>query len=146
MTPPSGVGGLARPHRILLVEDDPAEARLLEEAFELAGGGVTLERAADGEAALARLRSGGDRIDLLLLPLHLPGPGGRELLAELKGSPETRRIPALVLSSGGSEADVLATWDAHANAFLRKPGNLDDLAALAGSIRRFWLRSVQLPG
>lgn len=135
---------------ILLVEDNLADLRLAQEVLKEAQLDHELLVARDGEQAMRMVRKQGEyatikRPDLILLDLNLPRKHGREVLAEIKADPLLRRIPVLVLSTSKAESDVAACYDSHANCFLTKPVALDDFSRLAGLIRDFWFRSVQLP-
>lgn len=135
---------------ILLVEDNLADLRLAQEVLKEAQLAHDLLVARDGEQAMRILRREGEyatakRPDLVLLDLNLPRKHGREVLAEIKTDPSLKRIPVLILSTSKAESDVAACYDAHANCFLTKPVALDEFSALAGLIRDFWFRCVQLP-
>ena len=135
---------------ILLVEDNPADARLVREALAEGGVSAALHWVASGEDALSFLRPAGSqpaagRPDLVLLDLNLPGLNGHEVLAEIKGDPALLRIPVVVLTSSANPSDVLAAYGAHANAYLIKPEDYDEFLSLVGSIRNHWLTSVLLP-
>jgi two-component system, chemotaxis family, response regulator Rcp1 len=140
----------ARILEILLVEDNPGDVRLTREALkeswistnlEVAGDGVEALQLLNGEKGKAPLRP-----DLILLDLNLPRMGGRELLAELKASPELRQIPVVVLSSSDAEDDVRSAYDLHANCYVVKPVALDRYLAAVRGIEQFWNSLVKLPG
>src|SRR5690242_7753622 len=100
-----------RPIEILLIEDNPADARLTQEALRAAGIAGDLHHVRRGDEALAYLRREGvheqaERPGLILLDLNLPGRSGHEVLAEIKGDPELRRIPVIVLSSSQAPEDI----------------------------------------
>jgi len=135
---------------ILLVEDSPADIRLTEEALRDSPIVDTLHVARDGEEAMDFLHqrgahSGAPRPDLVLLDLNLPRKDGREVLEELKGDPEMRRIPIVVLTTSASEADILRSYDLHVNSFVTKPVDLDEFSNVVHSIQGFWGGVVQLP-
>jgi chemotaxis family two-component system response regulator Rcp1 len=139
-----------KPPVILLVEDNPADVRLACEVLEEAGVSGALMIARDGEQALKMARSegeyaGGPTPDLILLDLNLPRKSGLEVLAQLKQSPELRRIPVLILTTSRADSDVFACYDSHANAFLTKPVDMNQFSELATLIRDFWFGAVQLP-
>lgn len=136
--------------RILLVEDNPGDVRLTEEALKEANVSTTLTVASDGVEALDRLLQRGRfadavRPDLILLDLNLPRKDGREVLAEIKSNPELKRIPVVVLSTSVAEDDVVFTYNLHANCYIAKPVDLDGFLEVIQSIRDFWLGIVQLP-
>ncbi|MFG6440153.1 response regulator [Roseateles sp. LKC17W] len=136
---------------ILLVEDNPADMRLIREALDEDGMGTTaLHWSTSGESALDYLHARGDHAgralpDLVLLDLNLPGLNGHEVLAEIKNDTALRRIPVVVLTSSAARNDVLAAYDAHANAYIVKPDSYDSVLTLVGSLRRYWRDTVLLP-
>jgi two-component system, chemotaxis family, response regulator Rcp1 len=144
------IGTDAEPIEILLVEDSPGDVRLTREAFKDAKVHVNLHVASDGTEAMAFLRSEGDyadvpRPDLILLDLNLPKKDGREVLAEIKESPTLKSIPVVVLTTSASEADILRSYNLHANCFITKPVGLNGFLDVVKSIDNFWLTVVKLP-
>lgn len=136
---------------ILLVEDNPADVRLTQEALkEAAHARTRLHVAGDGVEALEFLHRQGSftaapRPDLMLLDLNLPRVDGRQVLAEVKGDPELRRIPVVVLTTSPSEDDILHAYDQHVNSYIRKPVDLDQFLHVLRAIDDYWLGSVSLP-
>lgn len=135
---------------ILLVEDNPADVRLVREAVSEHALEATLHWVANGEAALAFVRRQGEHHaapepDLVLLDLNLPGVHGHEVLQTLKSDPTTLHIPVVVLSSSSQPSDVLRAYRNHGNAYVVKPGDFDEFLALVGSIQSYWLDTVLLP-
>jgi two-component system, chemotaxis family, response regulator Rcp1 len=135
-------------HRILLVEDNPADVFLLREALHNSGVRFELMTATDGEKALRMLFDEADQTpspDLILLDLNLPKVNGHMLLRRIKSDPRTETIPAIVMSSSGAASDVTLAYSEHANCYIRKPANLDELFHTVMAIKSFWLDVVQLP-
>ena len=136
---------------ILLVEDNPADVRLTQEALKEAANATTrLHVAGDGVEALEFLHREGafasaPRPDLMLLDLNLPRVDGRQVLAQVKGDPELRRIPVVVLTTSPSEDDILHAYDQHVNSYIRKPVDLDSFLDVLKAIDDYWLGSVVLP-
>ena len=136
---------------ILLVEDNPADVRLTQEALkEAAHARTRLHVAGDGVEAMEFLHregsfAGAPRPDLMLLDLNLPRVDGRQVLAEVKGDPELRRIPVVVLTTSPSEDDILHAYDQHVNSYIRKPVDLDQFLHVLRAIDDYWLGSVSLP-
>jgi two-component system, chemotaxis family, response regulator Rcp1 len=136
---------------ILLVEDNPADVRLTQEALkEAAHARTRLHVAGDGVEALEFLHregsfAGAPRPDLVLLDLNLPRVDGRQVLAEVKGDPDLRRIPVVVLTTSPSEDDILHAYDQHVNSYIRKPVDLDQFLHVLRAIDDYWLGSVSLP-
>jgi chemotaxis family two-component system response regulator Rcp1 len=130
---------------ILLVEDNPADARLVREAVAENDIDATLHCAADGAQALAWLRAAQPLPDLVLLDLNLPGLGGKEVLREMKADPALKRIPVVVLTSSAAPQDVFDAYDAHVNSYMVKPNDFDAFLAMVGMIETYWLKAAQLP-
>jgi CheY-like chemotaxis protein len=135
---------------VLLVEDNPGDVRLTQEAFGEGEMAVNLSVAQDGVEALAFLRREGNYADaplpdIILLDLNLPKKDGREVLAELKQEPNLKRIPVIVLTTSKAELDILKVYDLHANCYLSKPVDLDEFTKLVKSVQDFWFTVVQLP-
>lgn len=135
---------------ILMVEDNPADVRLTQEAFKDAKMLNHMNVVEDGEAAMEFLRREGryadaPRPDLVLLDLNLPKKDGREVLEEIKDDPELRRIPVVVLTTSGDEKDILRAYDHHVNAYVTKPVDLDNFMKIVELVEDFWLTVVKLP-
>ena len=138
------------PVNILLVEDNPGDVLLTQEAFREGRYLPNLSVVEDGEEALIFLRRQGIykdafRPDLILLDLNLPRKDGRELLAEVKEDLDLRYIPIIVLTTSNAEQDVRRAYKLHANCYLTKPIDMDDFVKKVRSIEEFWLNVVRLP-
>jgi CheY-like chemotaxis protein len=138
------------PIEILLVEDSPGDARLAREALQDAKVRNHLHWVDNGEEAMSFLRKEGKharvpRPDLILLDLNLPRKDGREVLAEIKGDADLKRIPVVILTVSKDEEDVLKTYNLHANCFITKPIDLNQFIKIVKSIEDFWLTVVKLP-
>jgi CheY-like chemotaxis protein len=131
--------------RILLVEDNRADAILLQEALRAADVSSPVDHVTDGEQALAHQRETNTPPSLMLLDLNLPRMDGREVLATVKADPELRDIPVIILTTSSAPKDVELAYSRGANAFVRKPLGMDRLVEAAASIRDFWLRTATLP-
>jgi CheY-like chemotaxis protein len=141
----------SRQIEILLIEDNPGDARLTQEAMRAAKMTNVLHVVEDGVQAMEFLRQrsrfkDAPRPDLILLDLNLPKKDGRAVLAEVKADPDLRRIPVVVLTTSRSEEDVMQAYDMHANAYVTKPVNLDQFMRIVALIDEFWLKVVTLPG
>ncbi|MBA2530818.1 MAG: response regulator [Nocardioidaceae bacterium] len=133
--------------QILMIEDNATDVLLTREA--LAEGHVLndLEVMCRGEEALAHLYDPAvSRPDLILLDLHLPGMSGQDVLIRLKNAPDLRSIPVVVLTTSDDEADVLAAYKHHVNAYVRKPVDLTtSFISIVSQTSNFWLSIVTLP-
>lgn len=135
---------------ILVIEDNPGDVRLLEEAFRELQADIRMHVARDGAEGLEyifRQRPAGltHRPDIILLDLNLPKVNGHDVLAKIKTNPDTCRIPVIVLTSSRAEADIRRAYDSHANAYLRKPATLEGLLSAAQQIKSFWMETATLP-
>ncbi len=138
------------PAEVLLVEDSPAEARLLAEAIAGCQPPIRQVLAMNGEDALDYLRrkgpyAGTKRPQLILLDLNLPRKDGREVLEDIKQDPELRRIPVVVLTTSSAESDVRRAYESHANCFITKPAELPEYRSVVRAVVDFWLRIARLP-
>ncbi|MCT9932656.1 response regulator [Planotetraspora sp. A-T 1434] len=138
------------PIEVLLVEDDPGDVLLTQEAFAYNKVGNRLHVVNDGEQALAFLRGEGlygsaPRPDLILLDLNLPRVDGFEVLQEIKNDPALRGIPVVILTTSEAEQDILRGYDLHANAYVSKPVDFDQFIRVVRQIDDFWVTVVKLP-
>jgi chemotaxis family two-component system response regulator Rcp1 len=144
------IGTDAAPIEVLLVEDNPADVRLTQEAFKDAKVHINLRIAPDGEKAMAFLRREGEHTDvplpdLILLDLNLPQKDGREVLKEIKENPKLKSIPVVILTTSESAEDILRSYQVQANCYITKPVNLDGFLKVVERIDSFWLSVVKLP-
>ena len=140
----------APPVEILLVEDNPGDVRLTQEALKEGKVYNNLHWAKDGVEALEFLKRQGKhanapRPDIILLDLNLPKKDGREVLAQIKKDGELKQIPVVVLTTSEAEEDVLKSYELHANCYVTKPVDLEKFIHVVQSIDRFWLTVVTLP-
>jgi CheY-like chemotaxis protein len=139
-----------KPIQILLVEDNPGDVRLTIEAFKDGKVFHTMHVATDGVEALAFLRHEGQyvqapRPDIILLDLNLPRKDGREVLQEIKGDDNLKRIPVVILTTSAAEQDILESYNLHANCYITKPVDLDQFLKVVHWVEDFWLTIVRLP-
>ena len=140
----------SRPIEVLLVEDDPGDVLMTQEAFADYKIANRLTVVTNGEDAIAYMRKRGrfadvPTPDLVLLDLNLPRRNGREVLREIKEDPELRRVPVVVLTTSEAEEDVLASYLLHANAYVRKPVDFEQFVAAVRAIDDFFITVVRLP-
>jgi chemotaxis family two-component system response regulator Rcp1 len=141
---------IGKPIEILLVEDNPGDVRLTQEAFNDGKILNKLHVVGDGIEALAFLNQEGEyadvpRPELILLDLNLPRKDGRDVLAEIKADGDLRRIPVVVLTTSCSEEDILKSYDLNANCYITKPVDLNQFIKVVKSIEDFWMTIVKLP-
>ena len=135
---------------ILLVEDNPGDVRLTQEAFKESKIYNRIHVVYDGVEALAFLHRKGEyadvpRPDVILLDLNLPKKDGREVLAEIKKDPKLKRIPVVILTTSEAEQDIVKTYNLHANCYITKPVDLERFITVVKSIETFWFGVVKLP-
>ena len=135
---------------VLLVEDDPGDVLMTQEAFEHNKVRNRLTVVSDGVSALEYLRREGEHADaptpdLILLDLNLPRMDGREVLQELKADERLRQIPVVVLTTSEAEEDVVRSYSLHANAYVTKPVDFDAFITVVRQIDEFFVEVVRLP-
>lgn len=135
---------------VLLVEDDPGDVLLTTDALEDCHLGLNLHVVGDGEDAMRFLRRDGEfaampRPALVLLDLNLPRRGGLEVLADLKADPDLRSIPVVVLTTSQAEADIMRSYELHANAYVIKPIDAAKFADAIRQIDEFFLILTERP-
>lgn len=141
---------VARPIEILMVEDNPGDARLTREALKSSKMLNTLHVVEDGAAALDFLYrrppyEGAVRPDLVLLDLDLPKIDGRQVLATIKSDPALKVIPVVVLTASEAEEDIVRAYSLAANCYVTKPVDLQQFNRIVRSIEDFWLTIVSVP-
>jgi CheY-like chemotaxis protein len=144
------VTGELVPINILLVEDNPGDVRLTQEAFKDGMLHNQLHVVMDGEAAMDCLHRRGqyenaERPDLILLDLNIPKMNGREVLAAIKQDPDLKRIPVVVLTTSQDEQDVLESYKNFASSYIVKPVNMEKFIKVVSSFKQYWLSVVKLP-
>jgi two-component system, chemotaxis family, response regulator Rcp1 len=135
---------------ILLVEDNLGDIRLTQEALKdskvINKINVVTNGLEAGDFLFQRENyQHAPEPDLIILDLNLPKKGGIELLAEIKEDHRLKKIPVIVLTSSKAEADILKSYNLHANCYISKPIDLEKFIRVVLSIEDFWLSIVTLP-
>lgn len=129
---------------ILIVEDNPADVRLMQEALRTLEPSVSVHVTSDGDEALRFLRRHGrfasaPRPRLIFLDFNLPKSGSRETLRQIKGDTALRLIPIAILTSSDAEKDISEAYELHANCYLTKAPDLDGFFHIIRWAAYFWL-------
>lgn len=138
---------------LLLAEDDPDDRILVKDALEEGRLSVDLRSVEDGEELMDYLRHRGRYADLeespypslILLDLKMPRKSGYQALEEIKGDPDLRRIPVVVLTTSKAEEDIVRAYESGANSFIIKPTNFGALVEAIKTLGRYWHEVVALP-
>jgi CheY-like chemotaxis protein len=143
-------GMTSYPIEVLLIEDNPADVRLMQEALKDSKVLNNLHVANDGETAMSFLRRKGQysmvpEPHLILLDLNLPGKDGREVLNEIKNDSALKHIPVVIVTTSAAEEDILKSYCQHANCYVTKPVDLDQFIKVVNAIEDFWFTIVKLP-
>ena len=138
------------PIDILVVEDNSGDARLIREVLNEHKIFNTLFIVNDGVEAMNFLLNKGKykdspKPDLIILDLNLPKKDGREVLAEIKENDDLKRIPVVIMTISQAEADILKSYNLHANCYVTKPIDLNQFIKVIKSIEEFWFSIVKLP-
>lgn len=142
--------GTQNPVRILVVDDDPGDVLMIEEALEDSDVDKVIDVVSDGQEAMEFLRREGRhtearRPDVILLDLNMPRMDGRQVLGEVKGDEDLRTIPIVVLTTSNADTDIVGSYTLQANAYVTKPIDLDDFNDVVRRIDEFFGRVVVLP-
>lgn len=135
---------------VLLVEDDPEDVDLTQEALESSRVLIKLNVVNNGEEALAYLRQEGkfqnvSFPDLIWLDLNLPGMSGQEILQEIRRDRSIKHIPVVVLTTSDADEDILKSYQLGANCYVQKPVGIAEFQQMLSSIENFWFTVVKLP-
>jgi CheY-like chemotaxis protein len=135
---------------ILLVDDDPADADLVQEALRESAVPSQVNVVPDGTEALAYLRGQGPYAaailpDLILLDLKMPRKSGLDVLAEIKADEALRRIPVILLTRSDAPEDILKAYDLQASCYITKPQDLEEFQRVMNTLKEFCLTIVKLP-
>lgn len=141
---------IIEPVNILIVEDNYADIRLVQEVFKEGKLYVSLDVVNDGIEAMAYLRKedkykDANRPDIILLDLNMPRKNGYEVLEEVKLDDNLKCIPVIVMTISKAEEDILRSYNLHANAYIVKPVGLNQFIEVIRSLEGFWLTIVRLP-
>jgi chemotaxis family two-component system response regulator Rcp1 len=141
---------MTSPHRILLIEDNLGDIRLVQEAYHETALAYELQVAQNGIEALAYLRQekpfeNAPRPQLILLDLNLPRKHGLEVLAEIKSDPDLHMIPVIVLTTSNDQQDICRSYEHQANSYITKPADLDAFIEVVKSLAHYWFSIVSLP-
>jgi CheY-like chemotaxis protein len=138
---------------ILMADDDEDDRLLAKDALEECRLANNLHFVVDGEDLMDYLYHRGKytqlinspRPGLILLDLNMPKKDGREALQEIKGDPELRLIPVIVLTTSKAEEDIYRTYDLGANSYIAKPVTFESLVSVMKALGKYWFEIVELP-
>ena len=135
---------------ILLVEDNPGDVRLTQEALRESNIQHHMDIVSDGEMAIKYLLNESPfeeapKPDIIFLDLNLPRKDGREALGIIKNNPRTRMIPVIILTTSEAEPDILQSYRLHANCSITKPVDINHFIQVFKRIEKFWFKTVALP-
>jgi CheY-like chemotaxis protein len=141
---------LIKTFNILLIEDNPADIRLIEEAFKESDINTELSVVNDGIKAMEFLKHGKNYEDapipdLILLDLNLPLKDGREVLKEIKDDINSKHIPVVIVTTSSTEKDVYETYANHANSYIVKPANVGLFIDIMKNLEFYWFDILKLP-
>jgi len=140
----------ARVRDLLIVDDDIDQAKLFEILLVDLGFDHRCHYAGSGSAAVAFLRKDppyedAPRPDLIILDVNMPGLDGCDTLRLIKSDPRLRCIPVVMFSASTNDDDMVRCYKQHANAYVRKPSDLESSLAVVRQIERFWFGTARLP-
>ncbi|HEX2865658.1 MAG TPA: response regulator [Ignavibacteriales bacterium] len=138
------------PWEIVLVEDNPGDIGLVEEALTDSGISFNLKAITNGREAVEYLKRENGRgylnpPDLIILDLNLPILGGLDVLREIKGDEKLEPIPVVILTTSEAERDIFNSYKLKANSYITKPVDFDEFVDIINNIKNYWLSIVKLP-
>ena len=136
------------PGTILLIEDDPADAALIQRAFQKVGVQNPIAHLSHGDTALAYLEGINEYVNrnkfplpiLIILDLKLPGMNGLQLLKWIRTKRELRLIPVVVLTGSADTTQVQAAYEAGANSYLLKPADRNEIIRVVEALEHYWVQ------
>lgn len=136
--------------KVLMIDDNPIELQLFSRMLKTVRVEGDVVGCSDGESALKYLNDmaakGDDSLpDIIFLDLNLPKMTGKQVLAEIKGSPMLKTVPIIVMSTSKDESEIRRCYELHANCYLTKPFDLEEYREFLENIEKFWFSMVQLP-
>ncbi|KPH95770.1 hypothetical protein AMS58_06215 [Pseudoalteromonas porphyrae] len=142
-----------KPIEILLIEDNPLDARLTIEALEenKIANLRHISHVTDGEQAIKYLSKefpfeSVKTPDIVLLDLNLPKISGYGVLQFVRSQSQLNKVPIIMLTSSTAEQDITSAYEQHVNAYIAKPVDFDDFLSILKNMEEFWLHAVELPG
>jgi len=134
---------------IMIAEDDLADINLIQSLLEKSPYLEKIEIVRNGQELMDNLNlkkyDSSLHPDLILLDLNMPKKNGRQVLSEMKIDPQFKKIPVIVFTSSGDEKDILDCYTLHANSYIRKPIDLNDMNDTLQYIEDYWFKTVSLP-
>ena len=133
--------------RVVAVEDNPADVRLIKEGVAAAGVELALTVYNSGRTAADRFRAidaetPADHPDLTLLDLNLPGASGLELLTLVRTETPFPGVPVVIISSSESRDDINRAYEHAANAYVTKPTDPDNYIDMIDATIEFWITTA----
>ncbi|MDJ0715022.1 MAG: response regulator [Prochloraceae cyanobacterium] len=139
------------PRRILLVEDDPNDVRLIQLSLSQYNFINQIDIAEDGEQALVYLhgQNGSPPTNplprLVLLDLKLPKINGIRVLETIRNHPRTSKLVVVVMTSSAEDRDLEACYEFGVNSYVVKPLNFEEFLEVTRRTGTYWMRINQIP-
>lgn len=142
-----------RPVRVLLVEDDPAHAEIIQRNLEQTRVPHQIVHVEDGQLALEYLYRQGQYADqqerpapdLVVLDLRLPRVNGLEVLHRIKSDQQLKKMPVVILTTSDSEVDMVQAYNSGAGSYLVKPVSFEQFSTLMQVFGVYWLTQNRYP-
>lgn len=136
--------------KILLVEDDPGDQKLISAALKVMDKSTDVIIVGSGEEGLKLLNEccegkRNSKPQLILLDLNTPGMGGFEFLKEIKKNDKLKYIPVVVLTSSDAEKDIIESYQNQAAGYVKKPGDSEQIQLIMNLLVNYWFTVCILP-
>lgn len=137
----------SNPVKILVVEDNPADARLIIDHFTNCNKNIEIKHVTDGSKALEILseESNKDIPDLMILDMNLPKVDGMAVLKKIKEDEELNKIAVIVFGTSNERIEVKNAYKSRANCYIVKPIDFDQFNDVLSSIEQLWIDMVKFP-
>ncbi len=137
-----------RQRKILLIEDDPADQKIINSALLEHNNLKEVQIISTAEDALKNLEqeyASSESPALILLDLKMPGMGGKELLNRIKKNEQLKQIPVIILTTSDSKNDIQECYKRQAAGYILKQTRLVDLKARLSTLIHYWFDLCKLP-
>lgn len=135
---------------VLIVDDDPGDVFLIQQALCSLHTNVTINNVGDGVEALKFLRKEDKYAErpaphFVILDLNMPRMNGHETLVEMRADERLKSLPVIVLTTSESKVDIQKAYKEQATCFVNKPLELDALTGMLKHLGAFWFDVVKYP-
>ncbi|GAA0501408.1 response regulator [Deinococcus depolymerans] len=124
---------------VLLIDDNPADLTLAQEAFDDHSDHVTLITCSEGAQAIRLLKDTSRSLpDVIVLDVNMPVMSGFDVLRTIRADEDLRHLPVVMLSTSSSEADIGQAYDLIASSYMLKNASFSEFVSQIDQFVKFW--------